>query len=130
MGVMGRLALLVTLFVSSCWPLKAQDNQSKATCDKLPYRLGHIVILKSTDLRDHPRAATKKELKELVKKQDRAQAECNSFVSGSPGHPVSKEVSYTVDSFAAYYGRCESFCGTEKDLLDFISKEADEALKK
>jgi hypothetical protein len=73
---------------------------------------------------------TKKELKQLGKQQDRMQVECNVFVRKYPGHPVSKEISYTVDGFAAYYGRCESFCGTEKDLLDLLLRETDEISKK
>jgi hypothetical protein len=96
-------------------------------CDKLPYRLGHLVVLNSTDLRSNRRPVSKKELKELGKKQDKAQAECNAFVSKHPGEPVSSEFSYTVERFAAYYGRCESFCGTDKDWQQLIQKEADEA---
>ena len=95
-------------------------------CDKLPYRLGHLVTLNSTDLRSSPRRISKKELKELGKKQDKAQNECNAFVSRHPGQPVSTEFSFTVEGFAAYYGRCESFCGTDKDWQLLIDREANE----
>lgn len=123
---MKRSILFVTVLIAACHAATAQDNQAKVVCDKLPYRLGHIVYLNSTDLRDHARAATKKELKAMGRKIAQIQAECNAFVSTSPGHAVAKDVSYTVKGFAAYYERCESFCGTEKDLSALINKEADE----
>jgi hypothetical protein len=115
---MKRFLLLILL---AAVPVKAQDAPVK-TCDKLPYRLGHIVYLSSTDLRDHPRGPTKKESKEMDRKIAQLQAECNAFVSRSPGHPVSKDVSYTIKGFVAYYERCESFCGTDKDLSEVILK--------
>jgi hypothetical protein len=125
---MKRLLLFLSIFIAGT--AQAQDDQAQAKvaqCDKLPYRLGHIVILNSTDLRDHMRAINKSELKGLSKKNTRAQAECDAFVSKYPGHPVSMEFSYTVRGFAAYYLRCESFCGTDKDWRQLIQKEADEA---
>jgi hypothetical protein len=122
---MRRLTLLVIILSACCGVTRAGDDQAKVVCDKLPYRLGHLVILNSTDLRDSPRAITKKENKELGKKQDRIQRECDAFVSKHPGNPVSTEFSFTVTGFAAIYGRCESFCGTEKDRFDLIMREVD-----
>jgi hypothetical protein len=98
------------------------------SCDKLPYRLGHLIMLNSTDLRDHPRAITKKEWKEMSKKNEQTQADCNAFVRKYPGHPVSTELAFTVKGFAAYLERCDSFCGTEKDLRQLTDKEVDEMM--
>jgi hypothetical protein len=116
--------LLAFAFVLSTGAVQAQIP----SCDKLPYRLGHVVVLNTTDLRERPRPISKKEWKEMRKKQDRVQRECNAFVSKSPGQPVSKEIAYTVEGFAAWYGRCESFCGTDKEWRQLIQKEADEAV--
>jgi hypothetical protein len=123
--------IAVFLLLSLCIA-RAQDGPAQAKappCDKLPYRLGHLVVLNSTDLRDHPRAITKAEWKEMSKKNSQAQAECNAFVSKSPGHPVSTELSVSIKGFAAYYERCDSFCGTDKEWEHLIQKEADEAAK-
>ncbi len=125
--------LLAIVLGAFCCATSGQDNNPKpkvAPCDKLPYRLGHIVILNTTDLRDHPRPISKKEWKDMGKKQDQVSRKCDEFVSQYPGRPVSEDVAWTVEGFAAYYGRCESFCGTEKDRAQLIQKETDEALRK
>ena len=123
--------IAVFLLLSLCIA-RAQVGPAQAKvppCDKLPYRLGHLVILNTTDLRDHPRAITKAESKEMSKKMSQAQAECNAFVSKSPGHQVSTDLSFTIKGFAAYYERCDSFCGTDKEWEQLIQKEADDASK-
>jgi len=119
---LSALALIATLCTST-----AQDSpQAKsAPCDKLPYRLGHLASLHSTPLWDYPRQITKKEWKELSRKQGRVDRECNAFVRTSPGQPVAKDVAWTVEGFAAYYARCESFCGTERDLSELTRKEVE-----
>ena len=123
---MKRLGLFTGVLIA-CSAATAQDSQAKPACDKLPYRLGHLVTLNATDLRDSARAATKKESKEMSKKLAKAQSDCDAFVSKHPGNPVTAEWSFTVEHLAAYYGRCESFCGTEKDRSQLIDKEAREA---
>jgi hypothetical protein len=117
---------LLPLILLAAFPIKAQDTPAKA-CDKLPYRLGHLTLVNSTDLRDKPRAATKKESKELERKITQTQAACNAFARQYPGHAVSKEFSYEVKGLAAYLTRCESFCGTEKELSEIILRYGDEA---
>jgi hypothetical protein len=92
-------------------------------CDK-PYRLGHFVQLGNEDLRlDRTRAISPKELKEWDKKQAQAQGACNGFVSQHPNMAVSREFSYTVKRFATVRERCESFCGTDKELDQLYEKE-------
>lgn len=126
---MRRPALLAIVLIAAT-AAKTQDNHTQAkaaSCDKLPYRLGHLVTLNSTDLRsDSHRKITKKEWKELEKKGSALQAKCDAFVRSSPGRPVSTEFSYEVSGFAAYYVRCESFCGTEQDLLQQDMKEVED----
>jgi hypothetical protein len=95
------------------------------TCNKLPYRLGKTTITHSTDLRSEPRRATKKELNEMRQKQSELQGKFNAFVRKNPGRLVSTDFSYEVKGFAAYLVRCESFCGTEEDLLQANQKEID-----
>jgi hypothetical protein len=92
-------------------------------CDK-PYRLGHFVQLGNEDLRvDRTRAISPKELKEWDKKQARAQGACNAFVGEHPNVAVSKEFSYSVKGFATVRERCDSFCGTEKELNQLYEKD-------
>jgi len=93
------------------------------TCNK-PYRLGHFTQLSNEDLRqDRTRAATQKQLKNWSKKQEQAQAACNSFVSQHPNVAVSKEFSFRVEGLAAVRERCGSFCGTETELDQLYEKE-------
>ncbi len=128
---MKRLVFLVFVLILA-GAANAQDNPAQAntasSCGKLPYRLGHIVILHSTDLRLAPRRITKKESKEMDKRQSELQIKCNAFVREYPSRPVSTEFSYEVRGFAAYLVRCESFCGTEEDLLQQSMKEIDEVM--
>ena len=86
-----------------------------------------MTVVNATNLADHRRAITKKESKELEKKTAETQAKCDAFVRQSPGHPVSTEFAYEVKGFAAYYVRCESFCGTESDRLREMMKDVSEA---
>jgi hypothetical protein len=125
---MKRVVLLTSALIAVCSAAIAQDSQAKPACNKLPYRLGHLVTLNSTDLRDYPRATSKKESKEMSKKLAKAQSECDAFVSKHPGNPVSMDWAFTVEGLAAYYGRCESFCGTEKDRSLLLDKETREAI--
>jgi hypothetical protein len=109
----------------------AQDNRAQTnpvSCEKLPYRLGHLTLLASTDLRYSQVAATKFQLKEMKKKVHQAGLECDAFVRTSPGHPVSKELAFTINGFASYLERCDSFCGTEDDLMELSTKETNEML--
>jgi hypothetical protein len=126
---MKQLVLLVFILIPA-GAATAQDKTAQAntapSCDKLPYRLGHIVILHSTDLRPAPRRINKKESKEMEKRQSELRVKCNTFVRKSPSRPVSTEFSYEVTGFAAYLVRCESFCGAEADLLRQGQKEIDE----
>ena len=112
------------LFVVSLFLSTFAIAQSAPTCDK-PYRLGHFVQLGTEDLRmDRTRAATKKEQKEWSNKQAQAQNECNTFASQHPNLAVSKEFSFTVKGFVTVRERCESFCGTDKELEQLYQKEA------
>jgi hypothetical protein len=110
---------LVLLFIA------ISSAQNSPTCDK-PYRLGHFVQLGTEDLRvDRARAITKKEQKEWSNKQTQAQHECDAFAGQHPNLAVAKEFSFTVKGFATVRERCESFCGTEKDLEQLYQKEID-----
>lgn len=107
-----------------------QSAPAEQTCDK-PYRLGHFVRHDIEDLRvDRHRAATKKQLKELDKQQAEIRASCDAFVSEHPNRAVSKEFFLRVPGLLSEYERCESFCGTEKELLDLVDKETKETDKK
>jgi hypothetical protein len=114
--------------VSLVFILVASGTGAQTPCDKLPYRLGHLTLIASTDLRTTKVAATKFQLKEMKKKVHQAGLDCDAFVRTSPGHPVSKELAFTVNGFASYLERCDSFCGTEDDLLELSNKETNEMM--
>ena len=66
----------------------AQAQSQASSCDK-PYRLGHFVQLPPEDLRtDRTRAISKKESKELDKKQMQAQGACTALVRKHPNLAV------------------------------------------
>jgi len=93
------------------------------SCDK-SYRLGHFTQLSTEDLRlDRTRAISPKESKEWAKKQAEAQAACSAFVNKHPNLAVSQEFSFTVKGFATIRERCDSFCGTDEELMRLYQKE-------
>jgi hypothetical protein len=103
----------------------AQDSaqQQKPSCDK-PYRLGHFVAVATEDLRlDRSRAITKKETKDWEKKQDEAQRQCAALVRQHPNLAVSEMFSFTVKGFATIHERCESFCGTDDELMQLYESD-------
>lgn len=114
---MNLLKLSAILFIF------APVTQAQPSCGK-PYQLGHFVQLGSEDLRqDRTHAATSKQLTEWSKKQTQAQAACNALVSQHPNQAVSKEFSFTVKGLSTVRERCDSFCGTQKELDDLYEKE-------
>ena len=100
----------------------AQAQSQAPSCDK-PYRLGHFVQLPPEDLRTEPRGPSKKESKELDKKQMQAQAACDALVRAHPNLAVSQEFSFTVKGFETVRERCDSFCGTDEELGQLYLKE-------
>jgi hypothetical protein len=103
----------------------AQDSQQqrKPSCDK-PYRLGHFVTVATEDLRlDRSRAINKKETKDWDRRQLEAQRQCDALVRQHPNLTVSENFSFTVKGFATVHERCESFCGTEDELMQLYESD-------
>lgn len=97
---------------------------AQAPSCKKPYQVGHFTQLGTEDLRtDRTRPISNKESKEWTKKQTDAQIACNVFVSQHPNLAVSKEFSFTVKRFVTVRERCDSFCGTEKELEQRYEQE-------
>jgi hypothetical protein len=108
----------------------AQDSpqQRKPSCDK-PYRLGHFVTVVTEDLRlDRSRAINKKERKDWDRRQLEAQRQCDALVRQHPNLAVSENFSFTVKGFATVHERCESFCGTDEELMQVYDKEVRDTL--
>ena len=106
------------LLISFVAPGLVMCGAQEKACNR-PYEVGLVSTTWTETLRPIPPAATKKELKRMGKASDQVRFQCDQFVRANFDHYVTKEFFYTVEGFAKFVDRCESFCGTSAERSQF-----------